>query len=71
MVSEVVGLWRLHSSLKCHPLMLALKHTAGMGESAMLCLFYGHVEVLLCAPFSSAKLSEKGRSHSSAKDSQF
>lgn len=59
MVNEGVGLWRLHSSLKCHPLMLALKHVVSMGESAMLCLFDVHIQVLLCAPFSSAKFYER------------
>ena len=37
MVSEVVGLWRLHSLPQCHPLMLALKHTGDQHGSICYC----------------------------------
>lgn len=41
MVSEVVGLWRLHSfPQKCHPFMLALKHAGGQhGRICCCCAF--------------------------------
>lgn len=73
MVIEVVGLQTLHSfsQVSSHDVGIEAHWWPARDNLLLLCLFYTYVQVLFCAPFSSAVFPGKWRRHSSLEESQF